>query len=126
MRAAPRKDVTKTTNLQRVVYGSIGILAAMLSDSWTSGRILVQMALFSVMVFGPLLLFLWPSRRSRNLRYGMAGMLVMHGGLLYLARAYFPFRSVFSIVPFALCEATLFAGLALAVTDRENQRKGNG
>ena len=108
-----------TSNLQRAVYIAIGMLAAMLTDLWSAHLVLVQMLLFSAMVFAPLLIFLWSSRHCRGLRYGIPVMLIVHCGVLYLARDYFPFRSVFSIVPLAVCEAALFALLGVTLADRQ-------
>ena len=116
------KRSSGTTIGQTLAYLSLGFMAAFLEDLWPERRAVTQMLLFSVMVFAPMCLFLWESRRIRLLQYGFVGMALVHSGILRSYHSSFPFRSIWSIVPIAICESIALAALGLFLVNMADRR----
>jgi hypothetical protein len=90
----------------------VGGASALAVDYWPHYATIIQMSLFTIMVFGPLLLGLWPQRTSRFFWMTMSAAVIAHGAFLYAIRETFPFSTVLIVVPIALLEAaTLFVAI---------------
>jgi hypothetical protein len=78
------------------------------------------MFLYTVMVLAPLSLGTWLERnRDRFWRAAMIAI-ILHGTVLYSIRNLFPFRSILTIVPIALLEASGLFMLMLWVVGKNN------
>jgi hypothetical protein len=112
----------RTTLAQAIAYMSLGFVAAFLGDLWPERGAVTQMLLFSVMVFAPLALSFWQSRKVRLLQYGVVCVVFAHVGVLWSCYGRFPARSIWSIVPLALCESIAFAALGFVLLNMAQRR----
>lgn len=97
----------------------VGVSSASAVDFWPHYAIVIQMALYTSMVFVPLFLGLWAERNRHAFRVSMFSAIIVHGLFLYMIRSTFPFRTVLVIVPIALVEAAgKFAALDKILCNR--------
>ena len=87
---------------------------------WPAHAGLIQMALYTVAVFGPLVLATWGDRHQRRFGTWMALAIILHCGVLYLIRSIFPFRTILSIIPLVLIEFVILFILMLKVTGQSD------
>jgi uncharacterized membrane protein SpoIIM required for sporulation len=120
--AAAKRDKGKK-RLRTIVSISIGGIAFLAIVHWPAQKVPIQMALYSAMVILPLISAFW-SDWSRK-RFWICALLVpaLHIGALFLIRPIFPFRSVLTIVPFALIESTMLAALVFKILGKSDAPK---
>ncbi len=97
----------------RIGGGFIGLAGAAAVAVWPQHVVPIQMALYTMIIFGPLALGLWSDRRRNGFWTGVLLLLVLHGFGLYFARTMFPFRTILAVIPMALVEATAMLILML-------------
>jgi hypothetical protein len=86
---------------------------------WPQYAAVIQMTLYTIMVFGPLFLSLWSERNRRAFWVGMSSAIVAHGLFLYMIRLTFPFRTILIVIPIVLVEASvMFVAMDKILGDR--------
>lgn len=99
-----------TKHLKVIFACFLGLAGAVSVDHWTDHAAALQMILYSAMILFPILFFFWSDRHRRNYWLGMSLIALVHCGILFAIRSYFPFRTILVILPILLLE-----GLGLAV-----------
>jgi hypothetical protein len=99
-----------------MVFATVtGLLGAASVGRWPGYTTLIQMALYSVIVLGMLLLSFWTDRRQREFWKGIGLVVLLHAGFLILIRSLFPFRTILIVLPMAITEGVVAATLFLRV-----------
>lgn len=100
---------------QAAVLVIAGIAGAAAVHHWPDHAVATQMALYSIMTPGLLFLGLWSDRHRRGFWTGASSVVLLHVLFLFFVRAYFPFGTIFSVVPIAIVEFIVLAILMLKV-----------
>ncbi|HUX45576.1 MAG TPA: hypothetical protein VMV57_12570 [Terracidiphilus sp.] len=109
----------KKKHLISIFCLTVGAASALGVGYWPGYAVVIQMALYTVIVFGPLFLGLWPARNRRIFWGMMSAAVVVHGLFLYMIRALFPFSTVLIVLPIALAEAAaIFVAMDKSLGDR--------
>lgn len=93
----------------------VGLAAAASVGHWPLQAAPIQMALYTALVFGPLLLGMWPDRDRRGFLTGLSLMFLLHAILLYFIRSAFPFRTILVIIPMVVIEGIIMFVLMLKI-----------
>jgi hypothetical protein len=100
----------------KVFAAAIGLACLGAATLWPSLKVAIEMTLYTVIVFVPLLLFLWPERSRPAFQIGLFLAILFHGIVLYFIRSSFPLTArFFLIIPVALVEACGICVLMLKV-----------
>jgi hypothetical protein len=99
---------TSNRNL-RIAAVVVGLAGAASVGRWPNHAALLQMILYSTMLFAPLLSYFWKDRHGGNFWTGIGLVIFLHCASLLLIHSYFLFRSILVIVPIALIEGTVLA-----------------
>jgi hypothetical protein len=105
--------------LPMILGSTVGIGCVAAISLWPEYKASIQMVLYTLFVFGPLALGLWPSTNRRVFWIGAFIMFAAHGVVLYVIRSTFPFRSVLVVIPIALVEACAMYMLMLKMLGNE-------
>jgi hypothetical protein len=94
---------------------AVGLLGAAAASHWSNFAAPIQMAMYSVMIVGLLLVGVWSDRRRPRFAIAICSMLAVHGIVLFTMRGLFPFRTILVVLPLALIEGTILFILLLKV-----------
>ena len=118
--AAPKlsKRQKRLRTLVSVSIGGISVLAVII---WPAQKVPIQMAFYSAIVIVPLIFTFW-SGWSRG-RFWICAFLVLilHAAALLLVRPLFPFRSAWTIVPYAVLESAVLAAAVFKILGEDEK-----
>jgi hypothetical protein len=97
------------------VLAILGLSGAAASGHWPEHAAPIEMAVYSVIAPGLLLLGLWSDRHRPRFWMGMSSAFVFHGAFLFLIRSYFPFSTIILVLPIAIGEDIALAIFMLKV-----------
>lgn len=97
----------RSKTLVGILGAAVGLAAAVAEQQWSGQAIHVQITLYSVFVLLPLLLGLWKHRHQPRFWSGILLLFASHALFLFLIRSICPFRSILTIIPLILMEATI-------------------
>ncbi|MGA2675126.1 MAG: hypothetical protein ABSE99_18065 [Terracidiphilus sp.] len=101
-----------------IIVGGSSVLAV---GVWPQYAAVIQMTLYTIMVFVPVFLGLWPERNRRVFWGSMSSAIIMHGLFLYMIRSTFPFRTILVVIPIVLIEASvIYVAMDKVLGDRRS------
>lgn len=87
------------------IYGGcVALVGAWGANRWPDHAAAFQIGMYSFLAVGALTKGVWEERQRPRFWMAMGAMLVLHLGTMFLIRGLFPFRTVFTIVPFLMVE----------------------
>lgn len=98
----------------------VGLVGAAAVGAWPSHAAHIQMALFTVLVFGPLAFGTWEDRHRPRFGAWVVLAIILHCGALSLIRSIFPFASILPIIPLVLIECVALFMLMLKLTGQSD------
>lgn len=104
-------------NAIRLGMGAIALITVAAEGHWRSFAGPIQMAMYTAMTVGLVLVGFWSDRRRPRFPIAVCSILAAHCGVLFAIRGIFPFRTVLTIVPLALIEGVLLASLLLKMLE---------
>ena len=102
-------------NAIRLGAAAVGLIGAAAAGYWKNSTGPIQMAVYTAMTVGLVLVGFWSDRRRPRFPIAICSILVAHCVALFAIRGIFPFRTILTIVPLALIEGVLLAGLLLKI-----------
>jgi hypothetical protein len=96
----------------------VGLSWAAAADWWPDRAAVIEIVLYSVLIFGLMVIGFWSDRKSFRYATGMSIVVLLHGSLVYFSRSLFPFRTFFAIVPLAMAEVVVLYIFMTKILDR--------
>jgi hypothetical protein len=90
-----------------------GLLGAASVGHWPRYASQIQMALYSVIVLGLLLIGFWSDRLRQRFWRGIFVVMLLHSAILISMRSLFPFKTILIVIPIAVMEGVIAATLFL-------------
>jgi sugar phosphate permease len=87
-------------NMIRFGGGAIGLIDAAAVGHWKNLAGPIQMAMYSALTVGILLIGVWSDRQRPRFPIAICAMLAAHCLILFAIRSLFPFRTFLVIVPY--------------------------
>ena len=104
-------------NAIRLGAGAIALISVAAAGHWKSFAGPVQMAMYTAMTVGLVLVGFWSDRRRPRFPIAVCSILATHCVVLFALRGVFPFRTIFTIIPLILIECVLLASLLLKILE---------
>ena len=97
-----------------MIFGMVtGLMGAASIGQWPEYAGQIQMALYSVIVLGLLLIGFWSDRSRQRFWSGIGLVVLLHSALLISIRSLFPFKTILVVIPIAISEGIIAATLFL-------------
>ena len=98
-----------------ILGGAVGLCAAAAEDIWPGHVALTQMAFFSMMSLGVVILGLWSDLGRPKYSVALGTVVAIHALFLFAIRSVFPFSTVLIVIPIALLEAVILYTIMLKI-----------
>ena len=90
-----------------------GLIGAVSVGQWPEYARQIQMALYSIIVLGLLLIGFWSDRSRQRFWMGIGLVVLLHSATLISIRSLFPFKTILVVIPIALTEGVIAVTLFL-------------
>jgi hypothetical protein len=107
-------------NAIRIGAATVGLIGAVAAGHWKNFAAPIQMALYTAMTVGLVLVGFWSDRKRPRFPIAICLMLAAHGAVLFAIRGIFPFRTILAIGPLAIMEGIALAILLLNILEYGN------
>jgi predicted MFS family arabinose efflux permease len=104
-------------NAIRLGAGIVALVSVTAEGHWKNARGSIQMAMYTALTVGLVLVGFWSDRRRPRFRIAVCSVLVVHCALLFAIKGIFPFHTILTIYPLIIIEATALAALLLKILE---------
>lgn len=99
-----------------MIFGIVtGLMGAVFVGQWPEYAVQIQMALYSVLVLGLLVIGFWSDRSRQQFWRGIGLVVLLHLALLISIRSLFPFKTILAVIPIAIAEGVIAGTLFLKI-----------